>query len=285
MSVKRCVIAAAGLGTRFLPATKAFPKEMLPILDKPQIQWAVEEAVASGIEQVVMVLAPGKESIIQHFSKSVLLEEVLTARGKTEALAAIRQPETLATFNYVYQNQPLGTADAVLCAQPYLDDEAFACMYPDDISYGEKPILQQLVEAYEEVHAPVLALMRVPKDQISRYGVVTVAESRGRLHRVTDMVEKPLADEAASDLAMMGRYILTPNIFDVIKKLTPGTQGELWLTDAIKGLLPFGEIWGVEFEGELLDTGTPEGWLTTTIRLAKEHPKFAAVLQKELASA
>ncbi len=276
-TIRHCVVPAAGMGTRFLPATKVLPKEMLPVVDRPLIEWAIEEAMAAGAAQIALVIATGKELIQAHFEPQPELERVLEERGKLAELAAVRHSQQLAQITYVLQERPLGLGHAVLCAAGAVGDNPFLCMLPDDLSHAQPPILAQLRDAWEEVQAPVLALMRVPKDQISRYGCATVGESRGRLHRITGMVEKPAAEEARSDLAIMGRYVLPASIFSALRRVTPGAGGELQLTDGIAALLDEGEVWGLEFEGELLDVGTPDGWLTTNVRLARELGRGAAV--------
>ena len=277
--IRHCIIPAAGLGTRFLPATKAFPKELLPVVDRPAIQWGVEEAVAAGASEMVMVISRGKEQIGQHFVPNPELDEVLTRRGKTAELAAVRATEGLARFSYVYQHEPLGLGHAVLAAAHVVGDNPFLCLLPDDLSHADPPVLAQLAAAHRETGTPVLALMRVPREQISRYGCATVSESRGRLHRVTAMVEKPEPSEAASDLAIMGRYVLPGSIFERLRSTLPGAGGEIQLTDGIAGLLAETEVWGVEFEGELLDVGTPEGWLATNVRLAQERGRVSEALR------
>lgn len=282
MDVRHCVIPAAGLGTRFLPATKALPKELLPVLDRPIIQWGVEEAVAAGLDTMVMVIARGKELIPAHFDRAPELEQTLEARQKWEELQTIRRLQRLARFAYVYQAEPLGLGHAVLQAAPVVQKQPFACLLPDDLSWGPQPVLKQLVEAYSTLHTPVLALMRVTPEQITRYGSVQIAESRGRLHRVTGMVEKPKAGEAPSLLAIMGRYVLTPAVMEALESTRPGAGGEIQLTDGIASVLSGGEVWGLEFEGELLDVGTPEGWIKTVVRTARDHPAFGPALQQAL---
>jgi UTP--glucose-1-phosphate uridylyltransferase len=282
VELRHCVIPAAGLGTRFLPATKALPKELLPVLDRPVIQWAVEEAVAAGAREMVVVISEGKELIQQHFTVQPELEHLLEERGKLEELQAVRDSDNLADFTWVRQDAPLGLGHAVLCAADAVGDHPFMCMLPDDLSHGPVPVLRQLADAYSEHRTPILALMRVPPEQISRYGCATVAESQGRLHRVTAVVEKPARDEAASDLAIMGRYVLTPNIFDALRVTKPGAGGEIQVTDAIASLIEDGPVHGVEFSGELLDVGTPAGWLATNARLAMQHPTLAAALRDAL---
>ncbi len=279
MDLRYCVIPAAGLGTRFLPATKALPKELLPVLDRPVIQWAVEEAVAAGASEMVMVISEGKELIQQHFARNPQLERHLADRGKLEELAAVRASDGLAHFTWVQQDQPLGLGHAVLCAADAVKNKPFLCMLPDDLSLGTIPLLRQLVDAYAEHRAPILALMRVPRDEISRYGCASVAESHGRVHRVTAVVEKPSAEDAPSELAIMGRYVLTPDIFDALRDTQPGAGGEIQLTDGIGALVERGPVYGVEFSGELLDVGTPAGWLATNARLAADKPRLRAALR------
>ncbi len=274
MRILHCVIPAAGLGTRFLPATKVLPKEMLPVLDRPAIQWGVEEAVAAGAQKMVVVINAGKEMIQAHFTPQPQLEAVLEARGKTEELRSVRASDHLASFDWVHQDEPHGLGHAVLCAAEVVGDNPFLCLLPDDLSVGATPVLRQLHEAFGQLHTPILALKRVPKEQISRYGCATVAETRGRWHRVTRVVEKPGAGKAESDLAIMGRYVFPSSIFPALQRLKPGVGGEIQLTDGIAALLAEGEVWGVEFEGELLDVGTPLGWLETNLRLAAKHPKL-----------
>ena len=282
MDIRHCVIPAAGLGTRFLPLTKVLPKELLPVLDRPVLQWGVEEAVAAGCQHMVVVTSRGKELMPAHFEPAPELEESLERRGKLAELEAVRAVEKLASFSYVYQPRALGLGHAVLQAAPIVGDKTVACLLPDDLSWGAKPILGQLVDAHRELGTPILALMRVGKDQISRYGCATVAESRGRLHRLVGMVEKPPADEAPSDLAIMGRYVLTPAVFEALQNTRAGAGGEIQLTDGIAGALESGPVWGVEFEGELLDVGTPAGWLQTLVRTGRDHPVFGPALRAAL---
>ena len=282
MDLRHCVIPAAGLGTRFLPATKALPKELLPVLDRPVIQWGVEEAVAAGAREMVVVISEGKELIQEHFTVQPELEPLLEKRGKLEELEAVRASDHLAAFTWVRQDEPLGLGHAVLCAAEAVGDHPFMCMLPDDLSHGSVPVLRQLADAFAEYRTPILALMRVPREQISRYGCATVAESHGRVHRVTAVVEKPAPDEAASDLAIMGRYVLTPTIFDALRATEPGAGGEIQLTDGIGALLTDGPVHGVEFTGELLDVGTPAGWLATNARLALDHPTLGRALREAL---
>jgi UTP--glucose-1-phosphate uridylyltransferase len=242
------------------------------------IQWAVEEAVASGADEIVLVLAEGKEALAAHLRPDPALERLLEERGKRTELEAVRRAGNLCRVTVARQASPRGLGDAVLCAADAVGDRTFLCMLPDDLSIGDPPVLRQLWDAHEALGTSILALMRVPGDEISRYGCADIAESRGRLHRVQGLVEKPKPGEAKSDLAVMGRYVLTPAIFPAIRETKPGALGEIQLTDAIGRLLGSGEVWGVEFEGELLDVGTPAGWLATNMRLAREHPEFKAAV-------
>jgi UTP--glucose-1-phosphate uridylyltransferase len=267
------VIPAAGLGTRFLPATKALPKELLPVLDRPVIEWAAEEAVAAGAEEIILVLAEGKDGVANHLRPDPELERLLSERGKARELAAVRRAGHLADITVVRQPQPRGLGDAVLCAAEAVGDRPFLCMLPDDLSYADQPILTQLVETYRTTNSPVLALARKP-GEISRYGCAEVAETRGRRHRIVGLVEKPKPEEAKSDLAVMGRYVLPPSIFEALRNTKPGALGEIQLTDGIAALLDEGEVWGVEFEGQLLDVGTPKGWLATNMMLAANDPQL-----------
>jgi UTP--glucose-1-phosphate uridylyltransferase len=231
---------------------------------------------------MVMVIGRGKELVAAHFDSAPDLERTLERRGKMDGLAEVRRAQRLARFTYVYQPEPAGLGHAVLQAQSVVGDRPFACLLPDDVSWGERPVLVQLVEAFRQLHTPILALMRVTPDKISRYGSVQIAESRGRLHRVTGMVEKPHPDEAPSDLAIMGRYVLTPAVMRALEHTRPGAGGEIQLTDGIAGALADGPIWGLEFDGELLDVGTPEGWIKTLVRTARDHPTFGPALQQAL---
>ena len=277
-TIRHCVVPAAGLGTRFLPATKVLPKEMLPVVDRPVIEWAIEEAMAAGALEMVPVIANGKELIQAHFERQPELEKVLEARGKMAELAAVRHSQDMAQIRYVLQEKPLGLGHAVLCAADVVGDNPFLCMLPDDLSHAEPPILAQLRKAWDGVQSTMLALMRVSGDEISRYGCATVAESRGRLHRISGVVEKPKPDEAQSDLAIMGRYVLSPGIFGALRRVPAGSGGEIQLTDGIATLIAEGEeVWGLEFEGELLDVGTLDGWLTTNVRLARELGRAPAL--------
>ncbi len=248
--------------------------------NRPAIQWGVEEAAAAGASEMVIVLSEGKELIRDHFAPSPALEELLRARGKETQLEAVRSVSSLAQFTYTYQDQPLGLGHAVLCAREHVRKDPFFCLLPDDVSYGAAPVLAQLGEAFQRFGTTVLALMRVSEEQISRYGSVAVAETVGKYHRVTGVVEKPAVKDAPSLLAIMGRYVLLPDIFDHLAHQAPGAGGEIQLTDGIGKMLGTGDIWGVEFDGELLDVGTLEGWYATLFRLAPAYaPKALEMAQ------
>ncbi|HKR99864.1 MAG TPA: UTP--glucose-1-phosphate uridylyltransferase [Candidatus Dormibacteraeota bacterium] len=279
-----CVIPAAGLGTRFLPATKAVAKELLPVLDRPVIQWAAEEAVSAGARRLVLVLAEGKDGVADHLRPDPELERVLRERNKRGELEAIEHAAQLAEVVVVRQSEPRGLGHAVLCAAGAVDDPYFFCMLPDDLSHGEPPALTQLRDAFADTHSPVIALARKP-GEISRYGCADVAETRGRLHRIQGLVEKPRPEEAKSDLAVMGRYVLSQAVFGALRDTAPGALGEIQLTDALAGLLKTQEVWGVELTVELLDVGTPTGWLATNVRLARDDARFRNALQPMVALA
>lgn len=270
-TVRKAIFPAAGLGTRFLPVTKAQPKEMLPLVDKPTIQYGVEEAIASGIDEVVMVTGGGKRAIVDHFDRSLDLEFYLKERGKDDLLrilSGVDRLSDLLDIVYVQQKQPLGLGHAVWTARRQVEGHACAVLLADDVILGAQPCLAQLIAAHEQTGATVLAVRRVPRDQISRYGVVAVESMGGRIHEVTDMVEKPAAEEAPSELAIFGRYVLSPDVFDALDRAEPGAGGEIQLTDAIKTTLSRGRVVALEFEGDYYDTGTVPGYLGANLALA-----------------
>ncbi|MEP6922108.1 MAG: UTP--glucose-1-phosphate uridylyltransferase GalU [bacterium] len=273
--VRKAVFPAAGLGTRFLPATKASPKEMLPLVDKPLIQYVVEEAVASGIESVIIVTGRGKAAIEDHFDISFELEKLLEERGKTELLRAMHSISELARVSYVRQREALGLGHAVLQARDSVGNEPFAVLLSDDIIDSEKPALKQLLDVYEKYDAPVLGTMSVPGEAISRFGVIDAEEVEPGVFRIKDMVEKPEYGEHPSDLAIIGRYILTPDIFDEIEKTTPGAIGEIQITDAMRALLKKRPFYAVRFEGTRHDAGDKLGFLIATVEFALKHEELA----------
>ncbi len=282
--VRKAVFPAAGLGTRFLPATKASPKEMLPLVDKPLIQYVVEEAVASGIESVIIVTGRGKSAIEDHFDVSFELESLLRDRGKDQDLKQARAISDLARVSYVRQREALGLGHAVLQARDLVGDEPFAVMLADDVIDSEKPALRQLIDVYEKYDAPVLATMHVEGEAISRFGALDVEEVEPGVYRVKDMVEKPPFAQAPSDLAIIGRYVLTPDIFDEIEDTTPGAIGEIQITDAMRSLLKKRDFYAVRFEGTRYDAGDKLGFLIATVEFALKHPELAQGFRQYLRS-
>lgn len=271
--VRKAVFPAAGLGTRFLPATKAQPKEMLPLVDKPLIQYGVEEAIHSGIQNIIIITGRGKTAIEDHFDVSFEMEHLLESRNKKDLLNTIRSISDMINVAYVRQKEAMGLGHAVLRARELIGPEPFAVVLSDDVIDAEVPCLRQLLDIYEFYGASVVALMEVPKDSISSYGVVDAEPiahngARDRLFRICNMVEKPRPEEAPSNLAIIGRYVLTPEIFDSIESIEPGSGGELQLTDALKHLLRSRPIYGLRFEGTRYDAGDKLGFLKATVEFA-----------------
>jgi UTP--glucose-1-phosphate uridylyltransferase len=277
VSVRKAIFPAAGLGTRFLPATKAQPKEMLPLVDKPTIQYGVEEAIASGIEQVIMVTGGGKRAIVDHFDRSLELEHYLEQRGKSDLLRILADVDDLSNqvdITYIQQKEPLGLGHAVWTARRLVEGEACAVLLADDVILGsgaEAPCLRQLIDAHRTTGATVIAVRRFPRSEIGRYGVVVTNGSRGRIHDVTDMVEKPEPGTEPSDLAILGRYVLTPAVFAELDRAEPGAGKEIQLTDAIKRTLGRHPVVALEFEGDYYDTGTVPGYLRANLMLAMKR--------------
>ncbi len=273
--VRKAIFPAAGLGTRFLPVTKAQPKEMLPLVDKPTIQYGVEEAIASGIEEVIMVTGGGKRAIVDHFDRSVELEHYLSQRGRSDLLHILSEVDELsnkATIVYLQQKEPLGLGHAVWTARSMVDGESCAVLLADDVILGgPKPCLKQLIDAHHKTGATVLAVRRFPRSQIGRYGVVATAGGKGPLYEVTDMVEKPEPGTEPSDLAIIGRYVLTPAVFRELDQAEPGSGHEIQLTDAIKRTLGSHPVVALEFEGDYYDTGTVPGYLRANLTLAMKR--------------
>ena len=271
--VRKAVFPAAGLGTRFLPATKAQPKEMLPIVDKPIIQYGVEEAIHSGIQNIIIVTGRGKTAIEDHFDVSFELENMLETRGKKELLSIVRSVSDMIDVSYIRQKEALGLGHAVLRASELVGPEPFACVLADDVIDAEVPCLRQLLDVYEFFSAPVLAVMEVPKENISAYGVVDAEPvmhngTNDRVYRIRDLVEKPNTDEAPSNLAIIGRYVLTPEIFNSIASIQPGSGSEIQLTDALRHLLRSRPIYACRFEGKRYDAGDKLGFLKATVEFA-----------------
>jgi UTP--glucose-1-phosphate uridylyltransferase len=282
--VRKAVFPAAGLGTRFLPATKASPKEMLPLVDKPLIQYVVEEAVASGIESVIIVTGRGKAAIEDHFDVSFELEKLLEERGKQAELKAMRAISEMARVSYVRQREALGLGHAVLQARDLVGDEPFAVMLSDDIIDSETPGLQQLLDVYEKYDAPVIGTMQVAGEAISRFGVIDGEEVEDGVYKIKNMVEKPPFAEAPSDLAIIGRYVLTPDIFEEIAATQPGKGGEIQITDAMRSLLQRRPFYAVRFKGKRYDAGDKLGFLVATVEFALKHPDLAPEFREYLQS-
>ncbi|HEY1163388.1 MAG TPA: UTP--glucose-1-phosphate uridylyltransferase GalU [Candidatus Dormibacteraeota bacterium] len=270
--VRKAIFPAAGLGTRFLPVTKAQPKEMLPLVDKPTIQYGVEEAIASGIEQVIMVTGGGKRAIVDHFDRSLELEHYLRKRGKEDLLRILGEVDRLSDLvdiTYIQQKEPLGLGHAVWTARRLVEGEACAVLLADDVILGgSDPCLKQLIDAHEKTGATVLAVRRFPRSQVGRYGVVVTDGSEGRLHKVTDMVEKPKPGTEPSDLAIIGRYVLTPHVIAELDRSEPGAGTEIQLTDAIKRTIGTHPVVALEFDGDYYDTGTVPGYLRANLTMA-----------------
>src|SRR5260370_25102326 len=282
--IRKAVFPAAGLGTRFLPPTKAAPKEMLPLVDKPLIQYVVEEAVASGIESVIIVTGRGKATIEDHFDVSFELESLLRERGRDSELRQVRQVSEMARVSYVRQREALGLGHAILQARDLVGDQAFAVMLSDDIIDSQTPALKQLIEVYEKYDAPVVATMHVEGGAISRFGALAVDQIDERVYRIKDMVEKPPLAAAPSDLAIIGRYILTPDIFDEIEKTGAGAIGEIQITDAMRALLKKLYFYAVEFEGTRYDAGDKLGFLIATVEFGLKHHELAPAFLEDLRS-
>jgi UTP--glucose-1-phosphate uridylyltransferase len=272
--VRKAIIPAAGLGTRFLPATKAQPKEMLPIVDKPTIQYIIEEAVASGIEDIIIVTGRGKRAIEDHFDKSYELEETLAKKGKYEQLEEVQGISKLANIHYIRQKEPLGLGHAISCASRFIGDEPFAVLLGDDIVHSpEKPCLKQLIDVYERYNSSVIGVQEVPKQDVSKYGVISINnhEMDNGVFHINDLVEKPKLEDAPSNYAIMGRYVLRPEIFEILENQTPGAGNEIQLTDAIKKLNGQQMVIGYEFEGERHDVGDKFGFIKATVEFALER--------------
>ena len=271
--VRTAVIPAAGLGTRFLPATKAQPKEMLPIVDKPCIQYIIEEAIDSGIEDILIITGRNKRAIEDHFDRAVELELTLKAQGKYDLLGLVQELSRV-TIHYVRQKEPKGLGHAVLCAKHFVGDEPFAVLLGDDIMDAEVPVLKQLMDVYEDCGGSVLGVQEVPREKVSSYGVVKPVPVKDHLWRAEDLVEKPSLAEAPSRLAVLGRYIISPEIFAILEKTEPGRGGEIQLTDALKKLAEREPVFAYEFEGRRYDSGDKQGFLEATVDFALKRPEL-----------
>ncbi|MEJ9211657.1 UTP--glucose-1-phosphate uridylyltransferase GalU [Bacillus smithii] len=278
--VRKAIIPAAGLGTRFLPATKAMPKEMLPIVDKPTIQYIVEEAVASGIEDIIIVTGKGKRAIEDHFDNAWELEHNLADKGKLDLLEKVRYSSNLANIHYIRQKQPLGLGHAVWCARNFIGDEPFAVLLGDDIVQSDTPCLKQLLDQFEQTHSSIIGVQEVPEEETHRYGIIDPAGSQGRRYQVENFVEKPAPGTAPSNLAIIGRYVLTPEIFLFLDKQEQGAGGEIQLTDAIQKLNQIQRVFAYQFEGKRYDVGEKLGFIQTTIEIALQDPELKEPLLK-----
>lgn len=274
--VKKAVIPAAGLGTRFLPATKAQPKEMLPIVDKPTLQYIIEEAVASGVEEILIITGRNKKSIEDHFDKSVELELELENKGKTDLLEIVRGISNMVNIHYIRQKEPKGLGDAIYCARYFIGDEPFAIMLGDDmVDNGQgPPCLKQLIDAYETHNASILGVQEVDKENTDKYGIIDGQKLSDNIYKVKALVEKPDPDQAPSNVAILGRYIITPQIFDILGQIPPGKNGEIQLTDALEILKDKEDMYAYVFEGSRYDLGDKLGFLQATVDAALKKPEL-----------
>ena len=273
--IRKAIIPAAGLGTRFLPATKAQPKEMLPIVDKPTIQYIIEEAVASGIEEILIITGRNKKCIEDHFDKSVELEMELERNNKKELLKLVRDISDMADIHYIRQKEPRGLGDAINCARAFVGNEPFAILLGDDIVYNEdKPCLKQLIDCYNEYKTSILGVQSVNTEDVHKYGIVDGIQIEGRVCKVKGLVEKPDIDTAPSTTAILGRYIVTPKIFEILSNTKPGKGGEIQLTDALLELLKHEAIYAYNFEGRRYDVGDKLGFLQATVEYALRKPEL-----------
>jgi UTP--glucose-1-phosphate uridylyltransferase len=284
MKIRKALIPAAGFGTRFLPATKSQPKEMLSVVDKPLIQYSVEEAVQSGIESIGIVISRGKSSIEDYFGRSPELEQFLEEKGKSDLLEQVKSISKLAEFCYIRQKQALGLGHAILMGESYIGQEPFAVLLPDDIFDCPKPCTMQLIDAYSELKASIIVLGRVDQEGTEKYGIVKPKEISERVFQVEDMIEKPGPERAFSDLGILGRYVFHPDIFEAIKKTRADKGGEIQITDAIKILLKTKPVYGYLFEGKRYDAGDKLGFLEASLDLALKRPEFGQKLREYLKS-
>ena len=278
----KVVIPAAGLGTRLLPATKAQPKEMLPVVDKPAIQYVVEEAVASGIRDILIITGRGKRAIEDHFDKSVELEYILKKSGKSEELREISRISDMANIFYIRQKEQLGLGHAVLCAKEHINDEPFAVMLGDDLIINEKPCIKQLLDVFEKLNSSIIAVEPVPQEMVHRYGIIKGKQIEQNLYEIEEIIEKPSKEKAPSNMATIGRYVLSPRIFECLERTEPGIGGEIQLTDAIHLLLTSEKVYAYEFTGKRYDIGTKEDWIKATIELALKRDELKHELKEFL---
>lgn len=274
MTVKKAIIPAAGLGTRFLPATKAQPKEMLPIVDKPTIQYIIEEAVASGIEEILIITGRNKRAIEDHFDKSVELEYQLEEKNKKELLEMVQNISNMVDIHYIRQKEPKGLGHAINCAKTFVGQDPFAVLLGDDIVDNEVPCLRQLINCYNEYKTTILGVQTVPKEDVSKYGIVEGLHIEDRVYKVKDLIEKPSGEETSSNVAILGRYIITPEIFNILENTIPGKGGEIQLTDALKTLISKEAMYAYNFEGKRYDVGDKLGFLKATVEFALKREEL-----------
>lgn len=272
--IRKAIIPAAGLGTRFLPATKAQAKEMLPIVDKPTLQYIIEEAIESGIEEILIVTGRNKKSIEDHFDRSVELELELEKKGKIEMLNMVQDISNMVNICYIRQKEPKGLGYAVYCAKSFIGNEPFAVLLGDDIVDSETPCLKQMISAYDEYKTSILGVQEVARENVDKYGILDVKHIEDRVYKVKDMVEKPALDEAPSNIAILGRYIITPEIFNILENQAPGKGGEIQLTDALKTLATKEAIYAYNFQGRRYDVGDKLGFLQATVDFALKRPEL-----------
>jgi len=284
MKIRKAVIPAAGYGTRFLPVTKSQPKEMLPVVDKPLIQYGVEEAVQAGIKSIAVITSRGKSAIEDFFDRSPELEQFLEEKGKLDFLEEVKRISNLAKFCYIRQKKALGLGHAILIAEDYIGQEPFAVLLPDDIFDCQTPCIKQLIDAFSELKASVIVLGRVDEEGTKKYGIIKPKKISERVFQIEDMMEKPGPERAFSDLAIIGRYVFTPEIFEATRKTAPDKKGEIQITDAIKLLLEKQPVYGYLFEGKRYDAGDRMGFIEATIELALKRPEFSGKLQEYLKS-
>lgn len=286
MKIRKAIIPAAGLGTRFLPATKAQPKEMLPIVDKPTIQYIIEEAIEAGIEDILIITGKNKRAIEDHFDKSVELELTLRKRGQEKLLEMVEEITNLVDIHYVRQKEPKGLGHAIYCARTFIGNEPFAVLLGDDVMTAEQAVIGQMMEVFASKGDPVIGVQRVPGEKVSSYGIVKYTNCDDRIYEVEDLIEKPTVEEAPSDLAILGRYIITPDIFPILAETKPGRNNEIQLTDALKELISRRRLYAYDFAGKRYDVGNKLGFLQATVEFALKRDdlgnKFQSYLKKLL---
>lgn len=280
--IRKAIFPAAGLGTRFLPATKASPKEMLPLVDKPLIQYVVEEAITSGIEEIIIITGRGKRAIEDHFDISYELEDILRQKGKRKLLTEVQKISNMLDICYVRQKEPYGLGHAILCAKNLVRNEPFAVLLGDDIIDADVPALKQMLGVYNTYNAPVIAIQEVDRSQVSNYGIIKATLVEERVYRVSDMVEKPPVEEAPSNLAIIGRYILTPDIIELLGKIKPGSGKEIQLTDALRELTRIRPVYAYKFHGKRYDAGDKLGFLQATVEFALKNREFGEKFRQYL---